>query len=1331
MDKSLILIQAKNAVMAHDFMTAARLYKELLKDDPSNVEYLKQLGSIYVQAQEDEKAIPYYEQIITFYPHYVDAMNSLGAIYRRLKRYDESIQILQRALEEDRQLPDVNYNLGFTYKEMGNYADAIEAFEMVIHAKPDDVLAYNHLGSIYLAQKNYEKSIASYRRGLQIDRNHPILNYNLARAYEQSGNETEAIRCYQLALKTRPGWKDCISDYSNLLLKCQKNKEASDLVNQAIKMHPNDGDLLYILGQVYLNEYDYKKAESTFKKADNLKGNDVKILSGLAKAMEKGEKPEQALETVLSALEIDPYNKDIRKQYVEVLLDTADYEKAFENVKQLYDAGGDKDLQVLDLYGQYYITQNEEENAKPYYDKIQKINHHYKDHIVNAAERFNQIGNYDKAESYAKEFVRQRPNLPDGYNMLGKISSEKGNLTEAKKYYSQSQNVAKPNHLADEKLSQIEKQISELSEQKTETPVLPEVEETPVVQNEVVENPVAEEKSEDEEFDYAVMGGNIPLQEGLVEKEGDFWGDEEKEPEDEAETEDKKSENLPQENNSAPASLENSGKSDNAENLKSLDGENSGNAAENKSGTENPENFAENGNSGLSENAENSDFADDGENPEGNKNATENQNAESEMKMPDDDGLSLNDLVNPDDDKFDFDDFTGKKSDDENFENPAENHENSVENATPEIPENANVTQNPLENSENLENPAVAQPAAEEIANPEVEAKQEPETKPEDDFDFADFGGQKTEEENQKNYQPYKNPADDYEKYKAQEDYAQSGYTNPDSEAMKAALKAQQMAEQLADEQFLLRKENENSIQDALEQLRKMNEQHLEELKMQNQELKNQLKEAQNSEPVLEEEPQPEISESEEIKNPEIEENEKSEETENPTEEITELEELHESEEIAPASDENLAENTENQDETAVEIKAEEITEDLPELEEVEKSDEEENPLETENIVFETVDSLAWELQDAVEKLKAEKQKLQEIKFVDVEELTAEMEDLSAGADAELCTEECSETAGEQGTEEFECRDTPSEESTEFADVEELTAEMEDLSAGAGAGLCTEECSETSGEPSAEEFEECRDASDTEDSEECRDTPSEETTEFADVEELATEMEDLTAGAGAELCTEECSETTDEPTAEEFEETGDAPATEDSEECRDTPSEESTEFADVEELTAEMEDLSAGAGAELCTEEFECRDTPSAEETLKKIQDSLVNQEVACENAEKIEMFKKLRDLCTFLPADDKNAQNAGHNLVLMDYIIAKMSGKPGLLETVQSLKDSGALGPQENATENFSDGTESEMVEKVLNKMKNLAKDLQDKTLSSALCECADSVLGRLKDYE
>ena len=44
MDKSLVLTKAKAAIMSHDFITAARLYKDLLRDDASNVEYLKQLG---------------------------------------------------------------------------------------------------------------------------------------------------------------------------------------------------------------------------------------------------------------------------------------------------------------------------------------------------------------------------------------------------------------------------------------------------------------------------------------------------------------------------------------------------------------------------------------------------------------------------------------------------------------------------------------------------------------------------------------------------------------------------------------------------------------------------------------------------------------------------------------------------------------------------------------------------------------------------------------------------------------------------------------------------------------------------------------------------------------------------------------------------------------------------------------------------------------------------------------------------------------------------------------------------------------------------------------
>ncbi len=525
-EKNLMLTRAQGAVISRDFPTAARLYKQLLKDDPSNVDYLKELGSIYVKNGEDAKAIPYYEQIITFYPHYIDAMTSLGAIYRRLKRYEESIEILERAVDEGRQSADVNYNLGFTYREMGNWDDAIEAFSSVVNENPSDVLAYNHLGAIYLEKKDYQKSIAAFRRGLQIDPNHPILNYNLARCFDKAKMYSDAIRCYENALKAKPDWVDAIKDFSSLLVKCQKSKEASDLVKHSIELYPNDTKLLSMLGKIYMEQFDFDSAEKTFKRAKKVDDQDIQILAGLADALEKGEKPEEALENVLDALEIAPDDKDLKKRYVQTLLSANQIDAAGTNVKELY-SEDKEDPQVLDLYGQYLICHDEEEQAEQCYKKIGDLNRNYKDHLLSAANRLNQVGKTEQAEQKAKEFVALDMRNPAGYNMLGKIYTKEGNIPEAIESYNKSRNLRRPNVLAD-------KQIESLMAQSEQPVVLPE--EEPVVEPQVEEvaveeatdqtEAVEEENAADEDFDFGTQGDSVPMQEALQEEEEDFFDDE-------------------------------------------------------------------------------------------------------------------------------------------------------------------------------------------------------------------------------------------------------------------------------------------------------------------------------------------------------------------------------------------------------------------------------------------------------------------------------------------------------------------------------------------------------------------------------------------------------------------------------------------------------------------------------------------------------------------------------------------------------------------------------------------------------------------------------------
>ena len=529
--KNLKLVKAENAVMAHDWKTAARLYKDLLVGDEANEEYLKALANIYVKSGEDEKAIPYFEQIITFHPHDVDSMNSLGAIYRRLGRFEDSITVLQKAKAENKNLGNVNYNLGFTYKEMKNYDDAIDAFETVIAGNPNDVLAYNHLGSIYFATKDYEKSISIFRKGLQIDPNHPILNYNLARCFEAVHNETDAIHCYQAALKTRPGWIDAIRDFSGLLVNCQKTQEAQDIVEQSIKLHPLDTDLLCLLGTIYLEQNDYENSTTAYRKADGIKSGDTKILTGLAKSLEKSNKVEQALGKVEEAVDLDPDNKEIRKQYAHTLLSAQRYDQALDNINGLYNDKGDTDPQVLDLYGQYFICRGNEEIAKKYYDKIKKLNHHYKDYILEATDRFVQIGDYYNAEKYAKDYIAQRPHQASGYTNLGKVYAAQGKLKNAREEFEKSVNLTKPNVFVHKELSRINDEIEQNPDKYRDEDLEPSVDpnktfktdaelESEIEENE--ENPIVEIPEEDN-FDFAQMGGDEMEDELLKEEEEDFW----------------------------------------------------------------------------------------------------------------------------------------------------------------------------------------------------------------------------------------------------------------------------------------------------------------------------------------------------------------------------------------------------------------------------------------------------------------------------------------------------------------------------------------------------------------------------------------------------------------------------------------------------------------------------------------------------------------------------------------------------------------------------------------------------------------------------------------
>lgn len=459
-EKEIVFNRAKNAMLSRDFTLAARLFKSLLADDPNNLELLNSLGQLYIKASDDEKALPFYEQIIKLNPVNVDAYNNMGGIYRRLKRYDESIAILNKALSFNKNNSEVKYNLGFTYKLMGKNGEACDCFEYVISENPYDVLAYNHLGSIYATKKDYQKSISIYKRGLQVDPNHPILQYNLARSYVAINADLDAFKAFEAALRAKPSWKDAVKEYSALLNKYSRTKESCEVIQKAINLYPTDGHLYYLLGKSFLVQTDYESAVKSFEKAISLDKTNPSYYEKLIFAYEREQKYDEGLEVAEKGIELFPNNIKIMREKVHLLFSAKKLNTGASVLKNLSELTT-RDPYVKDLMGQYYICCDNKKNVALCFDKIKKLNPSYQNYLYNAAYRYIQVEKYEEAVKCLKVFSASQQKNPLPLILLARIEEFKNNYESAIEILKKALSINPNLNLAKEGISRLSKKIEE------------------------------------------------------------------------------------------------------------------------------------------------------------------------------------------------------------------------------------------------------------------------------------------------------------------------------------------------------------------------------------------------------------------------------------------------------------------------------------------------------------------------------------------------------------------------------------------------------------------------------------------------------------------------------------------------------------------------------------------------------------------------------------------------------------------------------------------------------------------------------------------------------
>lgn len=146
-----------------DSAAAEKIYRQILTQDPDNVEALRLLAAIAASHHYYGDAEIFLQRAVDCAPDFVRARADLISVQLERDKFDEAIDNADRLIRVNNKLPDSYLLLGNAYGSAGRYEEAIDAYEKALELAPGHRGALSGLGNMLKTAGQYESAVAAYR----------------------------------------------------------------------------------------------------------------------------------------------------------------------------------------------------------------------------------------------------------------------------------------------------------------------------------------------------------------------------------------------------------------------------------------------------------------------------------------------------------------------------------------------------------------------------------------------------------------------------------------------------------------------------------------------------------------------------------------------------------------------------------------------------------------------------------------------------------------------------------------------------------------------------------------------------------------------------------------------------------------------------------------------------------------------------------------------------------------------------------------------------------------------------------------------------------------
>ena len=464
-----LYLKASQAIEKQQWSEAEKLYQQILSQQPSSQAY-NDLGVVYYQQNQLDKAFEYYTQatqiqpmyinaylnrgilsakreninaavddytqVLKKIPHHYQAQFNLGVAYLKAKDYQSAAQSFDKASKQagGQRKAKALYNLGLAYMSSGiDYQkNARDAFTAAIRIRPDYIEARLALADMApKSEQGREQALLQIQKVLDLKPDYPPAYFRIAQIHSAAGDKKAAQATYIQAIQHNPQYTKARYNLGLLYLDDKRWADARAQFQWIREQEPNNAIAHFQLGRAAYGEKDYDTALHEYQTALDLKGGKYrKALLNIGIVYKAQKKIDQAVAAYQKLLELDPQYPEAWYNLGLVYLQTNQYREA-ENSLLAATQYNRKYSQAWFNLGVLYTKIDEDDKAIQAYRQALDIKPSYQKAQLNLAVRYAKNNQFDKAIELYKAVLDKDPNYASAWLNIGIAYVKLGRENEA------------------------------------------------------------------------------------------------------------------------------------------------------------------------------------------------------------------------------------------------------------------------------------------------------------------------------------------------------------------------------------------------------------------------------------------------------------------------------------------------------------------------------------------------------------------------------------------------------------------------------------------------------------------------------------------------------------------------------------------------------------------------------------------------------------------------------------------------------------------------------------------------------------------------------------